>query len=169
MVQAGAQGHFLEATQRVFMHTPDRETSNREKILAYVNNQYLGCLKERNKKVHISLHLALPRSITTCKTRIETGSNGNYLVTKADGPDIDNQNIVKSINKYMAGWQRDVLKKKIDQGKSAAYKTATSNNLLSGPTRLMQKLESTLCATSYASIPKKDQSLKGIMLPALHR
>ena len=137
MIRAVAEGQVLEVIKRAYIYKPENETSDREAILAYLNRRDIGCLKRRGKKVDIrSLWSELPGNLSTSKTQIETGSDGSYIVKKADGSDLDQKNIIRSIKQHMAGLQRDVWKEMVDQGKSVAYQTADSNTFLRGPTRL---------------------------------
>ncbi|CDJ49093.1 hypothetical protein EBH_0023990 [Eimeria brunetti] len=149
VIQAFGEGQMLEIIRRAIVYTPDRESSDREVILAYLKGRNLGCLKRRCKKVDIrSLWWELPRNTSERKTRIETGSGGTYPVKAADDSALDHQHLASKIKQHMAGWQHDVWKDKVHQGKYAAYQTADSNAFLSGPTRLKPEFVFALRACS---------------------
>ncbi|CDJ35995.1 uncharacterized protein EMH_0051090 [Eimeria mitis] len=98
MIQAVAEGQVLEVIKRAYVYTPDSDESDRVAILAYLNGRDIGCLKKRSKKVDIrSLWSELPGNISASKTRIETGSDGSYLVKTADGSTLDQEHIIRSI------------------------------------------------------------------------
>ncbi|CDJ65776.1 hypothetical protein ENH_00013040 [Eimeria necatrix] len=136
-IRAVAEGQVLEVIKRAFVYTPDSEHSDRAAILAYLNGRDIGCLKRRSKTVDIrSLWSELSGHLSVSKTRINTGSDGNYLLKTADGSDLDQQHLIRGTKQHMAGLHREVWKNKVDQGKSVAYQTAASNAFLRRCTRL---------------------------------
>ena len=141
MVREVAEGQLMEVITKIYVYTPDKGDNDRETILAFLNNQDVGCLKRKSKKTGDvrSLWSELPGNIAWCKTKVVAGEGGRYLVQRADGSSLDQTHLIRSIKQHIAERQRDAWKDKADQGKSVAYQKADSNSFLRGPTRLKTK------------------------------
>ena len=126
---------MLEAINRAFV---ENGANDREAILAYINRRDIGCLKRRNRKVHIrSFWSDLPGNISVSTTRIETGNNGCLkAVQKTKSSYLDQKNLTRSIKQHMSGWQRNVRKEMADQGKFVDYQAQSSDVVFRGPTPL---------------------------------
>ncbi|CDJ65162.1 hypothetical protein ENH_00001690 [Eimeria necatrix] len=146
----------MEVIKRAFVYTPNDENGDRRAILAYLNGEDIGCVRRRSKKVGVrSPWSELPGIISMSKTRIVTGTNGYYVLQKADGAAPDQKQLIRSIKQHIVERQRDVWKEKVDQGKSVAYQSADSNSFLLGPARLKPEEIIFAIRTRSAQLPTR--------------